>query len=176
VTNSRDGIREYLVKFAAEHEWAELWPKVMGARAMLLSQLVGVSEKQASWRPPSGDGEAAWSMVEVMQHVLTYTLNVTDIIEGTARGQDVAKDLPGAIAQGSEATLAGLLRAAVEASASLASIHHRLPSQPNTDITVPHVAFGDLNHRSWFLFLSWHDESHARQIAELKKATGFPNK
>ena len=67
-------------------------------------------------------------MIEVTRHVLTYTLNVMDIIEGTARGQSVAKDPPGSITQSDEATLSGLLRALVEASASLASIHNRLPS------------------------------------------------
>jgi len=173
MTNSRDRIRGYLVTYAAEHEWTELWPKVMAARAGLLSELVGVSEEQASWRPPHGEGEEAWSIAEVMQHVLTYTQNVTAIIEGTARGLDVAKDPPGAIGRMSETTLGGLLREAVDLSASLANIHQHLPARPNKDVTVAHVGFGGLNYRSWFLFLSWHDDAHKRQIVELKQTSGF---
>ena len=174
MTSGQQSVRDYLVTYANERDWSELWPRVMGARASLLSELAGVSEEQAWWRPPSGEGEAAWSIAEVVEHVLTYTRNVVAIIEGTARGEAVVKDPPGAISGIEETTLAGLLRQAVEASAALASIHLRLPEKPTAEVTVGHVAFGGLNYRSWFLFMSWHDASHTRQISELKGTAGFP--
>jgi DinB superfamily len=166
--------REYLIREAAQHDWRELWPRVMQGRAALLEALAGVSAAQATWRPPSGDGEDAWSTVEVARHVLTYTRNVVAIIEGTARGESVPKDPPGAIHDVGDADLSELYGVLVEASTSLAALHRNLPAQPNLEVRVPHPSIGPLNSREWYLFFTVHDGAHSRQIVALKAHAGFP--
>ena len=163
------GLRDYVVTNAKGRGWAELWPLVMQARSELLSELLDVSEERATRQPASGEGEEAWSMFQVMQHVLTYTRNVSAIIEATAKGEQVFKDPPGAIHGVAETSWRGLQDALVEASAELANLHSRLPAEPNLRTTVSHAVFGPFNCREWFVFLSWHDASHQRQIASLKE-------
>jgi hypothetical protein len=141
----------------------------MQARSALLSELLDVSEERAKRQPPYGEGEEAWSMFQVMQHVLTYTRNVSAIIEATAQGAQVIKDPPGAIHDIAETSWRDLQAALVEASAELANLYRRLPAEPNLEATVPHAVFGPFNCREWFVFLSWHDASHQRQIASLKE-------
>ena len=160
--------RDSVVDFAADHGWSEIWPRVMQARAALLAELVDVSEALASRPPSGGEGEDAWNMTQVTQHVLTYTRNVVSIIESTARGEQVVKDPPGAIHDVGMTSWRGLIDVVVEASADLAVLYRRLPAEPDLETTVAHPVFGPFNCREWFLFLSVHDEAHHRQIISLK--------
>ena len=163
------GPRDHVVNSAAGKTWSELWPKVMQARSALLTEATDVSDEQSAWRPPGGAGEDAWSIVEVLQHVLTYTRNVASIIESTARGEAVAKDPPGAIHDVPQASIKELLGALAEASADLATLHRRLPEAPDLETTVPHPSFGPFNCRELYFFLTVHDEAHRRQIVSLKQ-------
>jgi len=175
MTSGQNSARDYLVGYAAEHDWPELWPKVAAARAALAAELVGVTEEQANWRPPSGEGEAAWSISEVTRHVLTYTANVSTIVEATAAGKETAKDPPGALRPEQSETLAELLSELVAASVSFAGLPQRVQSPANLETTVRHAGFGPLNSRSWFLFPSVHDGDHTRHIQALKAMPGFPS-
>lgn len=161
--------RDYVVEYAATHDWPEVWPRVMQARASLLAEFVDVAEELAVHKPESGEGEDAWSILQVLQHVLTYTRNVTAIVEGTARGQTIVKDPPGAIHDVGASSLRQLLAATVAASAELAGVTERLPVEPDLSVTVDHPSFGPFNSREWFLFLSVHDDVHRQQIAALKE-------
>jgi uncharacterized damage-inducible protein DinB len=169
MTGQAPGPRDYVVDFAAKHTWAELWPKVMQSRAALLAELVDVSDEQAARRPVQSEGEDAWNMLQVLQHVLTYTRNVAAIIASTGRGKAVAKDPPGAIHDVPQATMQTLLEALVEASSDLAGLYRRLPAEPDLETRVSHPSFGPFNCREWFLFLTVHDDSHRRQIVALKQ-------
>jgi hypothetical protein len=141
----------------------------MQSRAALLSELLDVSEDQAARRPAGGEGEDAWSMIQVLQHVVTYTRNVAAIVESTARGEIVAKDPPGAIHDVPAGTLGSLLEVLVDASADLAVLYRRLPGEPDLETKVAHPGYGPFNCREWFLFLTVHDDSHRRQIVALKE-------
>ena len=175
MTSERQRVPEYLVGYAGEHDWAELWPKVVGARAALAAELVGVTEEQAAWRPPSGDGESAWSINEVVRHVLTYTANVAAIIEATAAGTTVTKDPPGKVRDGGDESIDDLLAELTAVSSSFAGLPQRVSQPANLDVTVNHAAFGPLNCRSWFLFPSIHDGDHTRHIQALKEMPGYPS-
>ncbi len=174
MTNGNQSATGFLVGYAAGHDWPELWPKVAGARAAFVAELVGVSEEQAGWRPPGGDGEAAWSILEVTRHVLTYTPNVADIVVATAKGSTVTKDPPGALRPQQSETLANLLEELVVVSSRLVSLTRELPPVSNLETTVGHARFGQLNCRSWFLFASLHDADHTQHVQTLKQMPCFP--
>lgn len=169
MTAQPPGPREYVVSYAAAHSWAELWPRVMQSRAALLSELLDVSEDQAARRPAGGEGEDAWSMIQVLQHVVTYTRNVAAIVESTARGERVPKDPPGAIHDVPAGALASLLEVLVDASVDLAALYRSLPGEPDLETKVAHPGFGPFNCREWFFFLTVHDDSHRKQIVALKQ-------
>jgi hypothetical protein len=172
--NGRDRIRARLLAESAS-DWLDLWPRVTGARATLLEALDGVAPAQAAWRPPSGAGEAAWSIIEVARHVRAYSRNVLAVIEATARGETAPKDPPGTLADlDPAASLSDVRRAIVEESVRIATVHQRVPAKPNIERTVPHAFFGPLNCRGWYAFLRVHDGDHTRQIERLKQMPGFP--
>jgi uncharacterized damage-inducible protein DinB len=168
MSDSSPAPRDFVIDSAGRYDWLELWPRVMQSRAALLSELLNVSDAQAAKRPDNGDGEEAWSILEVLQHALTYTRNVIEIIEGSARGEAIYKDPPGAIHDVEQVNLKDLLHATVKASIDLATISQRLPAEPNLEARVDHPRFGPFNSREWFIFLTVHDDGHRRQIAALK--------
>lgn len=172
--NGRDRIRARLLAEAA-NDWLDLWPQVAGARATLLDALDGLTSAQAAWRPPTGEGEAAWSIIEVARHVRAYSRNVQAVIEATARGETAPKDPPGTLAElDPAASLRDVRRAIIEESVRIATLHQRVPATPNLEATVPHAFFGPLNCRGWYAFLRVHDVDHTRQIERLKQMPGFP--
>lgn len=65
----RERVRSYIVSQAERYEPGDYWPRVMELRVRLLRLLDEMTPEQAAWRPPTGEGEAAWSAVEVAQHV-----------------------------------------------------------------------------------------------------------
>ena len=138
MANDRERIKEQLVADAAASDWWELWPRVVGGRVALLRQFEGLSPEQAAWRPPTGEGEAAWSAVELARHVLAYSRNVLAIIEATARGETVVKDPPGTLVD-ETLPLEQLRPLLAEASARIASVIQRLPAEPDLDEIHYHV-------------------------------------
>ncbi|MEP7215407.1 MAG: DinB family protein [Anaerolineaceae bacterium] len=174
VTEDTDGLGEWIRAQARDGDWLSLWPALVKSRALLVERLAGFSEAQARWRPPFGEGEAAWSAIEVADHVLAYSANVGAIIEATAAGQAVAKDPPGMLRSQSRPPFREVLREVTRASIRLAALPERLPPEPDLETTVPHAFFGPLNCRDWYVFLRIHDADHARQLEHLRTLPGFP--
>ena len=54
--------RARLLEEGATLPWAAIWQRLAATRAALLGATLGVSEGQAAWRPPHGEGEEAWSI------------------------------------------------------------------------------------------------------------------
>ena len=174
---ARDPFGEQRARLLAEGAalpWAAIWQRLAATRGALVGATLDVSEAQAVWRPPQGEGEEAWSIAEVMRHLITGTGNVTAIIEATARGRREIKDPPGTISVG-EASIGELRGQLVEVSERLLSVGLRIPSAPNNEITVEHAFFGPLPCRSWVLFQCVHDGLHIAQIEALKGSAGYPD-
>ena len=169
MTNIFDDARARLIGDSTDRDWYDLWPRVTSARAELLRALEGVTEETAARRPGEGEGEAAWSVAEVVRHTLMYTRNVRTIIEETARGRPALKDARGLLLDGGGATFADLRRQLIAESVSLAALPELLPEPPDVSVTVGHAVLGPLNCRAWYLFLTLHDSDHTRQVRALRE-------
>ena len=173
----RDAVRAQLLEDAAARAWPQIWQRLAAARAELIGATLDVTEAQAAWRPPrSGDdeeGEEAWSVAEILRHLITATPNVAAIIEATAHGRTERKGPPGEIAA-AEAGIEELRAQLVAASEQLLSVGLRIPAQPDAETTVEHAFFGPLPCRAWALFQPIHDGMHTAQINAIKAAAGYP--
>jgi len=158
---------------AAALPWPVIWQRLAAARAELVGAAFGLTEAQARWRPPHGEGEEAWSIAEVLRHLITATPNITAIIEATAHGRTERKDPPGAIAAPA-APLDELHAQLVAVSEHLLSVGRRIPAEPNRTITVDHAFFGPLPALAWPLFQAVHDGLHTEQIKSIKGSAGYP--
>ena len=74
--NAFDEARARLIGESTDRDWYDLWPRVTSARAELLRALEGVTDETAAERPGDREGEAAWSIAEVVRHALMYSRNV----------------------------------------------------------------------------------------------------
>ena len=169
MANAYDEARGRLIGDSTGRDWYELWPTVTAARTELLRELEGVSDETAARRPGGGEGEATWSITEVVRHALLYTRNVRAIIDETSRGRPAVKDARGLLADAGVATFAELRRQLIAESVSLAALPEQLPEPPDLEVTVGHAVLGQLNCRAWYLFLTLHDSDHTRQVRALRE-------
>ena len=166
--------RAQLLEEAASLSWAAIWQRLAAARAELVGASFGLTDAQAAWRPPDGRGEEAWSISEVLRHLVTATPNIVAIIEATSHGRTNDKDPPGAISV-PDAGVDELRERLVAASEELLSVGRRIPAQPANDVTVRHAFYGPLPCRAWPLFQAIHDGMHAAQIHAIRNSDGFPD-
>ena len=169
MVNAFDEARARLIGESADRDWYDLWPSVTAVRTELLRALEGLSEETAARRPGDGEGEATWSITEIVRHALMYTRNVRAIIEETSRGRPAIKDARGLLADAGGATFADLRRQLIAESVSLAALPELLPEPPDLNVTVGHAVLGQLNCRAWYLFLTLHDSDHTRQVRALRE-------
>ena len=165
-------LRQGFLRDAESLSWPEIWLRCARARASLIATTLDLSHAQASWTPPTGQGEEAWSAAQVIRHLITATPNVASIIEATANGSTHPKGPPGEI-NAQDAGIDQLRSRLVSVSEHLLSIGLRLPEDPNAETTVPHAFFGELPSRAWMLFQAFHDGMHADQINALREAQGL---
>lgn len=170
----RERVRSYIVSQAERYEPVDYWPRVMELRVRLLRLLDGMTPEQAAWRPPTGEGEAAWSAVEVAQHVRQWSDNVVDITQAFTEGREARKLPSGYIDPDPDASLPDVRRALIEASQRLGdALLHDL-SRADPERTVEHTWFGSLTARQWFVMARVHDTDHLRQLEALQQMPGFP--
>ena len=173
-----DEIRQGFLRDAQTLAWDEIWLRMAQARFALIDSLQGVSQQQADWSPQPIDAadESSWSIAEIMRHVITASPNVTDIIAATANGRTVEKGPPGQIVQ-PPADVDELRAHVTKVSERLLGVANAFPEGPdaiNTEITVRHAFFGELNARAWPLFQVFHDGDHTGQILALKSHPDYP--
>ncbi len=172
--DDRARLRGYLLNQAERYDAVDLWPRVLGQRLAFLDAIEGLTDEQAAWRPPQGEGEDAWSALEVTQHLTGWTDNVRGMVEAMAQGKEGTKLPPGHLDADPSKTLAEARRDLVRASMALAEFMARPGVDDDLSVEVEHVLFGPLNLRAWLLFQRIHDIDHVNQIAALKAMDGFP--
>jgi hypothetical protein len=167
----RANIRQYLISQAEHHDWWELWPRVVGARTEFLDTLAPVSQEQAAWRPAPND----WTILEIAHHALNSSLGVRGLVESLARGEAGQRGESRESGEpGGATSIAELRRDLTTDATAWAGLIDRLPSQPAYEGTSPHMFFGELNCRAWYLFQRIHDRDHKNQIDQVRDAEGFP--
>jgi len=167
-------VRGYIVAQAEKYAPSEYWPRLLEQRAKLLQLFEGVTPEQAAWRPPSGEGEEAWSIVEIAQHVLQWTENIIQVNHAFLEGREAQKLPSGFLDPDPQAVLAQVRNDLVESSHELGETLLYVAGRADPANTVEHSRFGPLNARQWFVLGRIHDMDHIRQIEGLKQAEGFP--
>ncbi|HXH20907.1 MAG TPA: DinB family protein [Dehalococcoidia bacterium] len=170
----RERIRSYLVSQAEKKTFAELRPAVEEGRNALYAALDGIGEEQARFKPPGGEGEDAWSIHEVLRHVIQGKEGVALRVRALALGDPARGSTPGRLVGRADASLADLVRDLQAADFALEHAVGSVEGRERLDTTAPHAFFGELNCRAWFLFQRIHDLDHARQIEKIKAMPGFP--
>ena len=167
-------VRSYILAQAEKYSPTQYWPRLMEQRSQLLQLLDGVTPEQAAWRPGVGEGEEAWSIVEIAQHVLQWTENIIQVNHAFLEDREATKLPSGYLDPDPDAVLEQVREELVESSHELGETLLYVANRADPRNTVEHSRFGPLNARQWFVLGRIHDTDHIRQIEGLKQAEGFP--
>jgi DinB family protein len=170
-----------------------LWRELQDARAGVLAEVEGLSQRQADWRP----GDREWSVGEIVHHltiaeIATGKLTTKLLKEAAAAGapavfpHDLTEfgDLPLDPATAGEAPPVvwpehrkpiGALVEGIRAARtrSRESIEKLAACDPRA-LRFKHFRLGDLDLAQWWLLQARHDRLHLGQIRDVKGAAGFP--
>lgn len=156
--------------------FAELTPLVESARAQLSRRaLEGVSEDQARFRPPGGQGEGAWCVVQVLHHVTGAERRTGLRIRALVLGEELPP-MSGQPPVDDGTSVAQLASNLGERRRALMDAVGAVQGKEQLDRTTRHAAFGDLNCRAWFRLQALHEEDHARQIEKIKAHADYPKR
>jgi len=168
-----------------------LWDELARARADVLREVEGLSQRQADWKP----GEKDWSVGEIVDHltiaeIATGKLTTKLLREAPPGGAAFPPDLvefaapPIGTGGGGEAPqlvwpahgkpigeLVGVMKAT--RARSRESVERLAGCDPRR-LTFKHFRFGDMDLGQWWRLQAFHDGMHLRQIREVKAASGFP--
>lgn len=165
-------LRRYLINQTKHRDWWELWPRVIGPRVELLDKLRRTSQVQALWKPTSNE----WTILEISQHLLSSSFEVRNLVEKLANGEPTQTDKrPDSDILNDATTIFDLRKKLTMDAIKWAEILDVLPFIPNDKNTWPHMFFGQLTSREWFLFQRLHDRDHLNQIDKIHASFGFPD-
>ena len=173
MTTEQDATRERITSYIAHQAAKEpnaIKELVQKGHDQLVSQMEGLSEEQAAFKPGPDD----WSVRELLRHALQAKRGVVRTCEALARGE--ARE-----GSAEPRRVTGELPTLVEARSALDAAHDELLAfvesispETNTDARFGHPFFGPLNCREWAAFQRLHDGDHAQQIEQITSASGFP--
>jgi len=170
-----DRVRARLLEGAATG-FPGLVPSVQEAREALLAEVEGLSDGQARFKPATSGGEAGWSVLEVMRHVLVDEVDLGGQVLALAAGEPTPGSVIGRLGGMESASLGEVVDALRAARARLIDAVQAMAGSERLDVTAPHPWFGDLNCRAWFLFQRIHDSDHTRQVQAIKDHPDFPKR
>lgn len=166
----QERVRGYLLSQGERYNWYELWRRLIGARVALHDSLDGVSDQQAAFTPAEGE----WSIAEVAQHVVKGARNTALLVERLANGQQPGDLKVEPAREPAEMSIDELRQELLKNSTDFAALPARLPEPPSFELEAPHIFFGDLHCKAWYLFQRVHDVDHTGQIEAAKAAAGYP--
>src|SRR2546429_4971107 len=170
-----------------------LWENLEAARAEVLREVVGLSQRQTDWRP----AEKEWSVGEVIDHltiaeIATGKLTTKLTKEAAAGGapavfpHDVTEfaALPISVSEAANAPesvwpthgkpLAELLATLKATRERSRQSFDRLAICDPRALRFKHVRLGDLDLAQWWRLAAEHDRVHLGQLRDLKRTAGFP--
>ena len=145
----------------------------------LCAALEGVSDAQARFKP----GPEDWSILELMNHVVTVKRMMTTLGQTLAQGtlppgledpvwrEESRQD---GVTLASFSNLAEARAEADKAHEALLAFVATFTPETNTSVEFPHFFFGSMNCREWAVFQRIHDADHAPGIGKIKASAGFP--
>ena len=163
-------VRSYLQAQGERYTFSELWVRLVKARIAVIDAVGGVTQNQADFRPDPDE----WSISEVLHHLVTSSGRVAELVATLSQGQTVT---PGRIdppREETSLTITDLRAKLLEDSIAWSALISELPPSPDTSPTAPHMFFGELHARAWYLFQRVHDLDHAGQIGKNKAAPDYP--
>ena len=164
-------LRKYLVSQTKHRDWWELFPRVIGPRIELLDKLRNTSQAQALWKPAANE----WTILETSQHLLNSSFEVRNVVEKLANGKlNQIDKQPNQDTLNDETTIFDLRKKLTMDAIKWAGMLDILPLIPDDKNTWPHMSFGKLTSREWFLFQRLHDRDHLNQIDKICASFGFP--
>jgi len=170
LTEEQQRVRGYLRTQGEKYSWYELWRRLAGARLALLDALDGVSDEQAAFAPSEGE----WSIGEVAHHVLKGARNNAALVERLANGNEATDTNVEPPREPAVLSIGEMRDELLQNAVEFAAMPARLPEPPSFDLEAPHVFFGDLHCKAWFLFQRVHDVDHTGQVQAAKAAPGYP--
>jgi hypothetical protein len=169
-----DSVKVFLQR-EAEQPFSVLRPKVEEAHHALRAALAGVTEKQAEFRPATGEGEDAWGIAEVLRHLLSVEPMMAERLRALGSGTEpqLRATYPGYMEDVDTRRLPELTGALDASRETLLAAIAEIDGHERLDATAPHRRFGELNCRGWLAMHTLHLQDHARQIGKIKAMDGF---
>ncbi len=139
-----------------------------------MAELNRLTPAQGSFKP-GGDGEAGWSIAEVLRHCIHDEEAVALRVRALGLGDPARAGTVGRIVGRGNASLVDLVRDLQAANFALDHAVGSIDGKEKLEPTAPHPWFGELNCRAWYLFQRIHDTDHTRQIQAIKANPAFPS-
>lgn len=171
MTPEEQRVREYLISQGEKYPFKELWVRAIAARLELIKEVSDVNQGQADF---SFDKDE-WSISEILEHVISSTSRVTDLISDLttgAIGDSSDIDPP---RQLSDSNIDELRQRILEGAFKWTAMTDNLPDNPNMENNSNHGFFGDLHAGGWYMFQRVHDLDHLNQIRKNKSHADYPN-
>ena len=169
-TPEADRVRQYLLTQGEKYTFRELWVRLTRTRLGLLDSIEGVSDEQATFKPD----ESEWSILEVLNHVVTSSGRVAALVEALANQKSRPADDIEPPREAIDLTIDEMRDLLLEDSIAWGALTDRLPEPPSFEVQARHFSFGRLHSRAWYLFQRIHDLDHVGQIEKNKMASGYP--
>jgi hypothetical protein len=169
-----------------------LWDELQAARAEVLAEVTGLSQRQADWRPRDGE----WSVGEVIHHLTIAEINTGKLTTKLTREAEAAGTLapfpadytipplppwPPGPAEAPEVVWPEYGKPLHELLATMQATRARSRQSIEKLATVDprrllfrHFRLGDLDLAQWWKLQAAHDRVHLEQIRAIKRAPGFP--
>ena len=171
----------------------KLWDELEAARAEVLREVEGLSQRQADWKPSDQD----WSVGEIVHHLTLaeiatgkLTTKLTREAEAAGSPPSFPRDLtvfaplpadPAGVAEAPSVVwpehgkpiaelLAGITATRDRSRASI----EKLATLDPRRLVFKHFRFGELDLSQWWTLQARHDRIHRVQIRDVKAAPGFP--
>ena len=171
-----ESVRAYLLR-QSEQPLGRLRDQLDAARQDFRAALEGVSEAQAQFTPPTGAGEDAWGIAEVLRHIASIEPIMAERVRRLGSGQDaetITRTHPGYLSAVDSRRLADLRPLLEQSYAELLAAIAAIDGRERLDTLATHRRFGELNCRGWVALHTLHLQDHARQIARIQHQPGYP--
>ena len=171
MTPEEQRVRDYLISQGGKYPFGELWVRSIAARLELIKEVTDVNQNQADFSFDS----AEWTISEILEHVMTSTHTVTNLISELAIGNTGDSSNIDPPRKVSNLSIDELRKGLLDGAFKWTSMTDNLPFMPNMDQMSNHSFFGDLHAGAWYLFQRVHDLDHLNQIRNNKSHTDYPN-